>query len=77
MHLTWNRNGDRVQKKPLNIDPKTVNWKAFLGDAPAQPYDEYRFRNWRWFWDFGGGIFTDLGVHWPMWPTGCLTSITR
>ena len=22
------------------------------------------FRNWRWFWDFGGGIFTDLMVHW-------------
>ena len=21
-------------------------------------------RNWRWFWDFGGGIFTDLMVHW-------------
>ena len=22
------------------------------------------FRNWRWYWDFGGGIFTDLMVHW-------------
>jgi predicted dehydrogenase len=64
VHLTWNRNGDRVQKRPLNIDPKTVDWKSFLGDAPAQPFDEYRFRNWRWFWDFGGGVFTDLGVHW-------------
>ena len=30
----------------------------------TQPFDEYRFRNWRWFWDFGGGIFTDLMVHW-------------
>jgi predicted dehydrogenase len=64
VHLTWNRNVDRVQKTPLNIDPKTVDWKAFLGDAPEQPFDEYRFRNWRWFWDFGGGVFTDLGVHW-------------
>ena len=64
VHLTWNRNQDRVQKKPLSIDPKTVDWKAFLGDAPDQPFDEYRFRNWRWFWDFGGGVFTDLGVHW-------------
>ena len=41
-----------------------MDWKAFLGDAPDQPFDEYRFRNWRWFWDFGGGVFTDLGVHW-------------
>jgi predicted dehydrogenase len=63
VHLTWNRNADRVRRLPLNIDPKTVNWKAFLGNAPEQPFDEYRFRNWRWFWDFGGGILTDLMVH--------------
>jgi predicted dehydrogenase len=64
VHLTWNRQSDRVRKGPLNIDPKTVDWKAFLGNAPEQPFDEYRFRNWRWFWDFGGGLFTDLMVHW-------------
>jgi predicted dehydrogenase len=63
VHLTWNRNTDRVRKRPLNIDPRAVDWKAFLGGAPEQPFDEYRFRNWRWFWDFGGGIFTDLMVH--------------
>lgn len=63
VHLTWNRNTDRVRKNPLNIDPKKVDWKAFVGNAPEQPFDEYRFRNWRWFWDFGGGIFTDLMVH--------------
>jgi predicted dehydrogenase len=64
VHLTWNRNTDRVRRIPLNIDPKKVDWKAFLGNAPEQPFDEYRFRNWRWFWDFGGGLFTDLMVHW-------------
>ena len=48
---------------PQGVDPKQVDWKAFLGNAPDQPFDEYRFRNWRWFWDFGGGIFTDLMVH--------------
>jgi predicted dehydrogenase len=64
VHLTWNRNTDRARKVPLNIDPRKVDWKAFLGTAPAQPFDEYRFRNWRWFWDFGGGILTDLMVHW-------------
>src|SRR5262249_3537040 len=45
------------------VDPKQVDWQAFLGSAPPQPFDEYRFRNWRWFWDFGGGILTDLMVH--------------
>lgn len=64
VHLTWNRNSDRVRRPKLNLDPKTVDWKAFCGNAPEQPFDEYRLRNWRWFWDFGGGIFTDLMVHW-------------
>jgi predicted dehydrogenase len=64
VHLTWNRNVDRIRKKAPAIDPKTVDWKAFLGNAPDQPFDEYRLRSWRWFWDFGGGIFTDLMVHW-------------
>jgi predicted dehydrogenase len=62
-HLTWNRNTDRVRRFPLGVDPKAVDWPTFLGSAPQQPFDEYRFRNWRWFWDFGGGIFTDLMVH--------------
>ncbi len=64
VHLTWNRNADRMRRVPLNIDPKTVNWPAFLGNAPKQDFDEYQFRNWRWFWNFGGGILTDLMVHW-------------
>jgi predicted dehydrogenase len=64
VHLTWNRNTPRSARPNLNIDPKTVDWKRFLGTAKEQPFDEYRFRQWRWFWDFGGGIFTDLMVHW-------------
>ena len=64
VHMTWNRNTDRVRRFKDTIDPKSVDWKAFLGSARPQEYDEYRFRNWRWFWDFGGGIFTDLMVHW-------------
>jgi predicted dehydrogenase len=64
VHLTWNRNTDRLRRNRLGIDPNKVDWKAFLGNAPEQPFDEYRFRNWRWFWDFGGGLFTDLMVHW-------------
>jgi predicted dehydrogenase len=64
VHLTWNRNANRAARPNLSIDPKTVDWKRFLGSAKDQPFDEYRFRQWRWFWDFGGGLFTDLMVHW-------------
>ena len=64
-HLTWNRNtGRQMTRVPQGVDPKQVDWKAFLGNAPDKPFDEYRFRNWRWFWDFGGGLLTDLMVHW-------------
>jgi predicted dehydrogenase len=64
VRMSWNRNTDRVRKNPLGVNPSSVDWPAFLGPAPKQAFDEYRFRNWRWFWDFGGGIFTDLMVHW-------------
>ena len=64
VHCTWNRNAARAQRFKDGIDPKTVDWKRFLGGAKEQPFDGYRFRQWRWFWDFGGGIFTDLMVHW-------------
>lgn len=64
VHLSWNRNTPRATAALPAIDPRSVDWPRFLGNAPQQPFDPYRFRNWRWFWDFGGGIFTDLMVHW-------------
>jgi len=63
VHLTWNRNSGPTQKVIPNIPESAVDWKAFLGNAKDQPYDPYKMRNWRFFWDFGGGIFTDLMVH--------------
>jgi predicted dehydrogenase len=64
VRMTWNRNSDRVRRGPQNVDEKRLDWKRFLGNAPAQAFDDYKFRNWRWFWDFGNGILTDLMVHW-------------
>lgn len=64
VHCTWNRNAARAQRFKDATDPKSVDWKMFLGKAKDQPFDYYKFRQWRWFWDFGGGIFTDLMVHW-------------
>jgi predicted dehydrogenase len=63
IHLTWNRNAAVGGKRSYGIDPKSVDWKQFVGSAREQPFDEFRMRNWRWFWDFGGGILTDLMVH--------------
>ena len=63
VHLTWNRNTPRAARYPTRIDPATVDWKAWLGDAPYIPFDDYKLRQWRWYWSFGGGLFTDLMVH--------------
>ena len=44
-------------------DLSKLDWKAWLGSAPAQPFSEMKFRMWRYFWNFGGGSLTDLMVH--------------
>ncbi len=64
VHLSWNRNQPRFTKDIPQIPLASVDWKSFLGSAPEQEYDPYKMVHWRWFWDFGGGIFTDLMVHW-------------
>jgi predicted dehydrogenase len=46
------------------VDQQLLDWKQFLGSAPAQPYTEEKFFHWRWFWNFGGGAMTDLFTHW-------------
>ena len=62
VHLTWNRNAARGSIK-YEVDPASLDWKAWLGNARLQSFDPYRFREWRWFWDFGGGVLADLMVH--------------
>jgi predicted dehydrogenase len=46
------------------VDQSQLDWKRFLGNAPDQPFTLEKFYWWRWFWDFGGGILTDLLTHW-------------
>jgi predicted dehydrogenase len=46
------------------IDESQLDWKHFLGAAPDQPFTPEKFVWWRFFWDFGGGILTDLLTHW-------------
>lgn len=48
---------------PEGADESTVDWDAFLGDAPDIPFDARRYRQWRLYWDYSGGISTDLLVH--------------
>ena len=44
--------------------PKGLHWDLWLGPAPARPYHPtYQPRNWRTWWDFGGGVLGDMGCH--------------
>jgi predicted dehydrogenase len=46
------------------VDASQLDWKRFLGSVPDQPFTQEKFVWWRFFWDFGGGILTDLLTHW-------------
>lgn len=40
-----------------------VDWEMWLGNAPHRPWDPDRFFRFRKFWDYSGGIATDLFYH--------------
>jgi len=61
--------GDPPDQEP----PPTLDWDMWLGPAPKRAYNPNRFgvdpqdhyfSNFRWFWDYAGGMMTDWGVHW-------------
>jgi predicted dehydrogenase len=60
----WYQNYIRPSWQQAEVDPSRLDWKKFLGSAPDQPFEPVKFLRWRFFWDFGGGIFTDLMTHW-------------
>ncbi len=74
---SYYRNSDmgqwRYYKLSKDMTPKTIDWDMFLGHAssvfpnqplgPKIPFDRAVYGQWRCYWPFGGGMFTDLFVH--------------
>ncbi len=63
---TWAYQGwmKPVPVKPDGQAPQGVDYNMWLGPAPKRPFNENRFHfNFRWFWDYAGGLMTDWGVH--------------
>ena len=57
----WMKN---IVVKPDAPVPAGVNYDMWLGPAAKRPFNENRFHfNFRWFWDYAGGLMTDWGVH--------------
>jgi len=64
---SYNRNsstGSWNYPIPLDLqDGVNFNWKEWLGSAPKVDYNPERVFRYRKYWDYSGGIATDLFVH--------------
>jgi predicted dehydrogenase len=57
----WMKPGPVV---PDSDPPAGVDYAMWLGPAQTRPFNSSRFHfNFRWFWDYAGGLMTDWGVH--------------
>lgn len=57
----WMKPGPVV---PDTAVPPGVDYKMWLGPAPVRAFNSSRYLfNFRWFWDYAGGLMTDWGVH--------------
>jgi len=54
----WAYKIDSDAQPGVNLD-----WEAWLGPAPKRSWDPRRFFQWRRYWDYSGGIATDLFIH--------------
>jgi predicted dehydrogenase len=53
-----------IGNPPDGTPPATADYDMWLGPAPARPFNPNRFHfNFRWYWDYAGGLMTDWGVH--------------
>ncbi|HWQ57071.1 MAG TPA: Gfo/Idh/MocA family oxidoreductase [Bryobacteraceae bacterium] len=64
----WYRNSNPKEPAwryviPADTNESNTDWKRFLGPAPKRPFDKRRYFQWRLYWDYSGGISTDLLVH--------------
>lgn len=59
----WSRPALLAQLSPASLD-----WEAFLGDAPRRAFDANRYVHWRWFWDYSGGsVFEHMSQQLAFW----------
>jgi predicted dehydrogenase len=64
----WYRNGLPNEPSwryviPAEATPQNTDWLKFLGTATKREWDPHRYFQWRLYWDYSGGISTDLLVH--------------
>lgn len=70
---TWNFGNqfpEGIGNPPDGEAPADLDWDMWLGPAPKRAFNANRFgvfpdrySNFRWFWDYAGGMMTDWGIH--------------
>ncbi|MCI0682132.1 MAG: Gfo/Idh/MocA family oxidoreductase [Gemmataceae bacterium] len=80
VHVWCSRRPDAMfRAKATTPPPQGLNYDLWLGPAPERGYPPYRFGghglhfDWRWWWDFGGGVLADMACHFmdlPHWALG-------
>jgi predicted dehydrogenase len=58
----WNYPIDK-EAGPDGKGENYIDWKTWIGPAPKRPWDADRFFRFRKYWDYSGGIATDLFYH--------------
>lgn len=49
---------------PISEVPQGVDYETWMGPTPKRPFCQNHFHgSWRMFWNYGGGLMTDWGVH--------------
>jgi predicted dehydrogenase len=59
----WNWHIDDDASDNPNAGEAYIDWQQWLGPAPKRPFSKPRFFQFRKFWDYSGGIATDLLYH--------------
>lgn len=62
MVRSWWLNNYLNAPKATKLEGK-LDWDQWQGPAPRRPFDPDRFRNWRYYSDYAGGIVADQGAH--------------
>ena len=58
----WNWDID-AEAGPHGRGENFIDWQHWLGGAPSRPFSADRFFRFRKYWDYSGGIATDLHYH--------------
>lgn len=58
-----NPGGDWNYPIDSSANPSNLDWDMWLGPAPKRPWSPERYFRFRKFWDYSGGLATDLLYH--------------